>query len=221
MTLPHAHSLYVHGTTVAHRTDARFKIITLLAFAVIVAATPRSALAIMAGEAAVVTIVILASSLPLRLMASRVAVEAPFVAFTVFLPFFAEGPRVDLGPLTLSTAGCWAAWGVLAKSTLCCSAAIVLTATTTVPDLLLGLVRLRVPTVIVAISGLMLRYVDVIGMEWSRMRRSMAARGYHPRSVTDAQPLANGVGALFVRAHERGERVYGAMLARGFSEARP
>jgi cobalt/nickel transport system permease protein len=49
----------------------------------------------------------------------------------------------------------------------------------------------------------------------------MAARGYAPRWIGQARALATAGGALFIRSYERGERVYQAMLARGFSGSMP
>ena len=41
-------------------------------------------------------------------------------------------------------------------------------------------------------------------------------RGDDPRWIWQVRALARTAGALFVRAYERGERVYVAMLARGY-----
>jgi cobalt/nickel transport system permease protein len=49
----------------------------------------------------------------------------------------------------------------------------------------------------------------------------MIARGYDPRWLSQARPIASSAGALFVRSYERGERVHAAMLARGFTGEMP
>jgi cobalt/nickel transport system permease protein len=48
------------------------------------------------------------------------------------------------------------------------------------------------------------------------MRIARIARGDDPRWIWQVRALARTAGALFVRAYERGERVYIAMLARGY-----
>jgi cobalt/nickel transport system permease protein len=53
------------------------------------------------------------------------------------------------------------------------------------------------------------------------MRVAMTARGYDPRWISQARPIASSAGALFVRSYERGERVHAAMLARGFTGEMP
>ncbi len=112
-------------------------------------------------------------------------------------------------------------WNIVAKATLGLWTSIVLGATTTVPELLGGLDRLRVPRVVTAIAGFMLRYVDVVLGQLGRMRRAMESRAYRPRSLADTRPIASGVGALFVRSFERGERVHLAMASRGYTGTMP
>ena len=89
-------------------------------------------------------------------------------------------------------------------------------ATTSVPALLGGLRRLRVPSLLVAIAGSMVRYLDVIAGEVHRMDVARRSRGYQGRWLWQGKAVAAGAGALFVRAYERGERVHLAMLARGY-----
>ena len=101
------------------------------------------------------------------------------------------------------------------------AATSVLAATTTVPELLRGLERLRVPKPIVAITGFMVRYGDVITDDMRRMKIARQSRGYDPRWLWQAEAVATSAGALFIRSYERGERVYLAMLSRGYDGALP
>ncbi len=148
-------------------------------------------------------------------------VAAPFFAFALALPFVGSGPRVPALGVSLSVEGLWAAWAILAKGVVCLGAAIVMTATTPVPDILGGLARLRVPPVMVGIASFMVRYLDVLTEEAGRMRIAMAARGYAPRWLWQAVPTAGAASVLFVRSYERGERTYDAMVARGYTGQMP
>ena len=192
-----------------------------MAFVIAVALTPRDAWWLLCAEAAVALVAMTFTGLGLRRAAPRMLVAVPFVAFALLLPFVGVGERVVVGPFTLSSVGLWSAWAVLAKSTLSLCAVISVTATTTVPDLLLGLARLRVPSVFVSIAGFMVRYLDVLIGEAQRMRIAMAARGFRARNPREMRPVASGAATLFIRAHERGERIHGAMLARGYREVTP
>jgi cobalt/nickel transport system permease protein len=73
----------------------------------------------------------------------------------------------------------------------------------------------------VAIAGSMVRYADVVTGEMRRMAIARASRGHDPRWLWQVRAVAGSAGALFIRSYERGERVYTAMLARGFSGALP
>ena len=53
------------------------------------------------------------------------------------------------------------------------------------------------------------------------MRIARISRGDDPRFLWQLKGFAAGVGALFLRAFERGERVYLAMLSRGYSGRMP
>ena len=52
--------------------------------------------------------------------------------------------------------------------------------------------------------------------EFRRMSVSMKSRAYDPSWIGQAKPYAQGVGRLFVKSYERGERVYLAMASRGY-----
>ena len=121
----------------------------------------------------------------------------------------------------MSIEGLWGAWTILAKATLGVTASIVMAATTEVPDILEGLDRLKVPRLLTAIAGFMIRYLDVVLGEMHRMRVAMRSRGYDPRWIWQGRALATSAGALFIRSYERGERVYQAMVARGYEGQMP
>ena len=53
------------------------------------------------------------------------------------------------------------------------------------------------------------------------MRAALASRAYHPRHALQLGPLGRVATALFLRTYARGERVYLAMLARGFDGTMP
>ena len=53
------------------------------------------------------------------------------------------------------------------------------------------------------------------------MRAALAARGYRPRHALQAAAIGRVATALFLRTYERGERVYLAMLARGYRRPMP
>lgn len=132
----------------------------------------------------------------------RVFFLEPFVlgvlALTLFQP---EGKRLFL------------AVGV--KSSLCLAAAAALTTTTPFSALLDALRSLRVPSLVVTVFGLTYRYLFVLREEMTRMRRARQSRTFLRGRRIEWQLLASVASALFVRASNRAERIYQAMLTRG------
>jgi len=216
MTLPHAHTLFVHGDGPLHRLAAPQKTAAALFIMVLAAATPREWVWAFALEAAALAGMAAVGRLAPGMVARRLGIAVPLLGFAVLLLLVGGGPRAAIGPWSVSIEGTWAAWAVLAKGVVCLAASILLTATTTVPDLIAGLQRLGVPRTLTAIAGFMVRYIDVLAQEVRRMQTAMAARGHAPRWWWQAVPSASVGAAVFVRSYQRGERTMNAMLARGY-----
>ncbi|MCV2392984.1 cobalt ECF transporter T component CbiQ [Actinotalea sp. M2MS4P-6] len=204
-----------------HRLPAQTKVVAVVAVVAVVVLTPRGAWWVLAAQGALVALTATVARLPVRLVLRRLLVEAPFVVFAVLMPFVAEGPRVQVGPFSLSHAGLIGGGTVLVKATIGVLAAVVLAATTGPRELLAGLERLRLPAVLVAILSFMLRYVGVIADELHRVRVAREARGGGQGDRAGLAAVAGGVGTRFVRTYERGERVQQAMLARGYTGRMP
>ena len=217
----HGHKLHYHGHSPVHRAPAHLKVLALLGFMLLVVATPRGWYLAYAGYLLLLVAVVAVSRVPATYLLKRMVVEVPFVVFAVLMPFIATGPRVDLLGVTVSASGLAAAWALLAKGTLGVLASLTLAATTEPRDLLAGLERLRVPSLLVQIMGFMVRYLDVVTDEMGRMRVARESRGFNARDVRHWPVLARSAGALFIRSYERGERVHLAMLSRGYTGTMP
>lgn len=221
MAAGHAHRLYVPRASPVHALDAQCKLVAALAFIILVVLTPTRAVWAFGIYAVLLLGVAGLARVPLPLIGRRMLVEVPFVLFAVAMPFLSSGPRTDVLGLSLSVSGLWAAFNVLAKATLGVVTSILLAATTDLRDMLLGLERLRVPSLLVQIMTFMLRYADVITDELRRMRIARLSRGFEARDVRHLPVVARSAGVLFIRSYERGERVHLAMLSRGYTGRMP
>jgi cobalt/nickel transport system permease protein len=217
----HAHPLHLDAGSPVHRLAPEVKILSVLLFTIIVVITPRTAVTAFAGYAVLLAAVSVAARVPASWLAKRATIELPFVLLAVVLPFAGHGPRIDWLGLSLSVDGLYGAWNIFAKGTLGVVASLLLAATTTMRDLILGLDRLRCPTAFTQIATFMLRYLDVLADDARRMRIARLARGYDPRFLWQVKAFAVGIGSLFLRAYERGERVYLAMVSRGYTGRLP
>ena len=196
------------GDTLVHQLDPRTKIIGLIALAGSSAITPAGAWNAFGAYLAVLVLLVLLAELPGRYVARRMTVEAPFLIAAAILPFTVEGGAALGATLALK-----ATIGVLAM--------VVLSSTTPFPLLLRGFEALRAPRLLVTIVAFMWRYLHVVGAEVHRMHVARQARAYQPRWLWQTGAIARGIGALFVRSLERGERVYLAMASRGYRGGLP
>lgn len=83
--------------------------------------------------------------------------------------------------------------------------------------------HLRLPRLLIAIISFMYRYLFVLADEATRLLRAREARSAAPVNgrtggglVWRAKVAGGMVGQLLLRSFERSERVYNAMLARGY-----
>ena len=217
----HAHGLYLHRDTNVHRLPPQCKVAATAAFALVVVLTPIQSFIAFFVYAALLTVWAARAGIRASWMARRLTFGIPFFAFALFLPFLGATPNVEIGGLTLSVPGLWGALNIVVKSLLGLAATLVLAGTTETAQILHGLEHLRMPRVITAVAGFMVRYADLITGEMKRMRIAREARGYDPKWFWQGRVLATSAGTLFIRSFERGERVHLAMLSRGFNGAFP
>ena len=214
-------ALYLHGHSGVHHLPAHVKIVTLVVFLLLVVSTPREQWWAYGAYLGLLAVVAAVARVSVRTIVTRMAIEIPFVLFAVLMPFVSPGPYVEVAGLTLSQPGLVAAGAILAKASLGVIASILLAATTTAQDLLLGLQRLKLPELIITIASFMLRYVEVVSDEMHRMSVARASRCFDARGPRAWRVLAQAGGALFIRSYERGERVHLAMLSRGYTGRMP
>jgi len=207
----------------AHRLDPRAKIVGLLAVTVVAVSAPLELWPVYIGCAGtLVAYAAVARTRPADLW-RRVRVVLPFVlVLGALVPFVRSGGTTyDLGLLTAHEAGLRICLAVAAKAIIGTFSAALLGATTTFPSVLRGLEALRAPRLLVLIAAFMYRYLFVIVEEFGRMRSALVSRGYNPRNALQAGPMGRMATAMFLRTYSRGERVYHAMLARGYDGTMP
>jgi len=212
---------FSRGTTFIHRLDPRAKVLFFLPLVVLVNLTPIGWAPVFVGCGGLLVVLALWARVPIPYLAKRLLIVLPFVLVIVFfLPFMTGGEVVGRFQfrgleVAVTREGLSTALNVLAKAMLCVFALLLLVSTTRFDHLLRALETLWVPRVILLILGFLYRYLFVLIDEVMHMKRARDARSVNPRrlQVRAATGLA---GVLFLRTYERAERVYQAMVARGF-----
>ena len=208
---------FAEGTSPLHRLDPRIKFIAACGFAV-VAAVAHDLRALVPALGFALGLALWAR-LDLRLLVQRLLLVNTFVALLwLFLPFTYPGQAAfTVGPLTASHEGLGFALMLTVRTNAIVLATIALLGTTPVFNLVHALQHLHLPSKLVHIAFFCYRYIDVIQREYLRLRDAMRIRGFRPRTTLHTYTsYAYLIGMLLVRSYERSERVYQAMLCRGF-----
>ena len=213
---------YSHLNSFIHRLDPRTKLLASLAFIVAVLLTPASNWPIFTIYFCIIAVMLVLSKLPPLYVLKRSLVIFPFVLLiAVFIPFFKEGQvagsyNIWLWQISITYNGLLILANVMVKSWLCILALILLSSTTKLDDLLKGLRHLGIPQVMILILSFMYRYIFVLVDEVMRLQQARDSRNFGGSRLHHLKTIGNMVGTLFIRSYERGERIYAAMLARGF-----
>lgn len=213
--------LYLHQHSIVHELPAYLKIIAAISFILVAVSTPITNWQAFIAFFGWVLIVAVLAKIPIALLFKRALIEIPFIFFAILMPFFGTGERFIAGPFNLYREGLIAGAGIVIKGTLGVLTAIILSTSTTAREILRGLERLRLPTLMVQIASFMLRYVNVVNDEMERMKIARESRGFEATGLKHWKVLATAAGALFIRSYERGERVHLSMLSRGYDGVLP
>jgi len=152
---------------------------------------------------AFLVVVVLVSGVPVPFILRRLLFLEPFVLGVSLLSLL----RPD---------GAWVFLTLIVKSTISLLTMIVLSNTTPFAGILAVLRRLRVPGILLTVLALMYRYLFVLIDEAERMERARASRTFTPSRGGWWRNGSTVLSQLFIRSSERADRIYAAMLSRGW-----
>jgi cobalt/nickel transport system permease protein len=194
---------FTHLDSPVHRAATLSKLLIALGSVIAIVVTPLHFWPFFAGYTLVLLLVLAVSRIPKLFMIMRLLYIEPFVLGAAVLTLFQPN-------------GGWVFLSVVIKTTLCIITMTLLANTTPFSDLLTVLKRLHVPGLLVTTIALMYRYLFIVLDEAHRMRRARRARTFSRLPTRGWSNLGAVLGRLFVRTHERSERTYAAMCARGW-----
>jgi cobalt/nickel transport system permease protein len=204
-----------YGDTFVHRLDPRVKVIATILFLFTVISFPKYEVVALAPFFLFPVLLITLGEIPALFIFRKVLLVSPFaILIGVFNPLLDDGIVAVIFGVPLS-AGLLSFLSILLKFTLTVSAALLLIATTSFPGVCHALRRLGLPAIFVAQLLFLYRYLFVLMEEAMRIihARDMRSFGTHG---TDMKVFARLVGILLFRTVDRAERIYCAMLSRGF-----
>jgi len=228
----HAHFLdpYQFRSSLVHQLDARIKLILAVFFILTTALTPVAAWPVYILLLAIVFSIALLSELGIGFVLKRAVLALPFMLAAIPIIFTIPGTplfefHIFSWTFTATVEGIERFLSIALKSWISVQMAIILASSTPYPDLLVAMRAVHIPRLLVAIFSLMWRYLFVMVDEALRLLRARASRSGHSGnshlktggSIAWRARVAGGMaGNLFLRGYERSERIYMAMLSRGY-----
>jgi cobalt/nickel transport system permease protein len=209
---------YFQGESVVHRLDPRIKFLAAMAFSLTVA-TSNQPLVLAAALAAAVVLA-LPARLPFGPLLKRMATLNVFVLLmTLLMPLSTPGRSLaTLGPLRFTYEGLALSGRIALKSNAIVLAVTVLLSTVEITRLGHAMSHLRLPSKLIHLMLMTVRYVDVLHHEYHRLATAMKVRGFRAAmNMHTYRSLGNLVGMLLVRSFDRSQRIVAAMKCRGFN----
>lgn len=209
-----------YKNTIVHRLDPRIKLIATLLFLFTVISFSKYEVIALFPFFLYPVLLMTLGEIPLLFIIKKIVLVSPFAIFVgIFNPLLDPGQVVLMHGLTIS-AGWLSFFSILVKFFLTVSTAILLIATTSFPGVCHALRRLGVPSFFVSQLLFLYRYIFVLMEETMRIVRARDMRSFGRRG-TGIRIFVRLVGILFLRTVERAERIYYAMLSRGFQGDMP
>jgi len=201
--------------TPAHRLDARAKAIVTLVFIGVVMSFPLHEISALTPFLLYPVALISLGRIPARYILKKILVAAPFaLVIGIFNPLMDRQPVATIGSFVVT--GGWVSFvSIMFRFVLTVGAALALVACTGMYRLGAGLEQLGVPRVFVMQLLFLYRYLFVVADEGVKMMRGVELRSDGTRALR-LRVYGSLIGHLLLRSMDRAERVYRAMVARGF-----
>lgn len=229
MCMAHQHGAFEHNHgkwsgTRLESIDPRTKILVLISYVAVMATLSSPGLLLLAGG--FMLLINLLAGIQVKNLLSRLLWLIPFTAVMLLLfPFITPGEQVwtwqgEIFTVTASRQGLEKALLLSGRVLNAFLAMNLLILTTGWSKLFAGFRAIKLPALLVQIIEFAVRYIYVLQAELRSMRTARLARNFRAGKVFwhrhTMSTLAADLGILFLRAWERSDRVYTAMLARGF-----
>jgi cobalt/nickel transport system permease protein len=201
--------------TCVHHLDPRAKVIATMLFLLTVISFPKYEVVALAPFFLFPVLLMTLGEIPVRFIVKKVIAVSPFAIFIgIFNPFL--DTRTVAVILGISISGGWLSFlSIILKFSLTISAALLLIATTSFPGVCHALRRLGFPPLFVSQLCFLYRYLFVLMEEAMRIMRARDLRSFGTRGA-GVKVFVRLLGVLFLRTVDRAERIYYAMLSRGF-----
>lgn len=175
---------------------SRYQVIALLPFMLL------PVLAVSIGE------------LPVTLVIKRILFFEPFIIIAAILNPLLDRQLIHINGLVIA-AGWLTFISLVIKGTLMISVGIILVATTGIDGIASALRNLRIPSIFITVVVLIYRYFYVLMEEASNMVKAHSMRKPNGKGI-ELKVFSTMMGQLLLRTFSRAQRIYYAMILRGY-----
>jgi cobalt/nickel transport system permease protein len=211
---------FAYQDSVIHRLDSRIKFIVVLVFTAVVISLPRTSVSLLSCYAIGPFAVLVIAGIPLKFVFRHIIIISPFVlVLALSCPLYDQTPlNVAFGPFVWTgTVGWMRCFAIVGKFVVTMLALIALVSTTRFNDLLVGLQRLGLPTLLVIQLGFLYRYIFVLIDRAHHILRARAGRKLRNLGFkAELKTATSMLGSLLVRSIDTAEQINIALQARGF-----
>lgn len=206
-----------HDESLVDRLDPRMRVITASIFALAVVLS-HDFFVLILGLFTAVAMAVVAQLNFKRTLRRVIAMDLFMIFLILMLPFTTPGETLfTIAGLPASKEGLLHALMIALKANAVVFMLLALIGTMSATTLGHAMAHLRVPDKLVHLLLFTVRYLDVIGQEYKRMRRAMQARAFVMQaSMHTWRSIGYLVGMLLVHSLERSERIMDAMKCRGY-----
>ncbi|KJU85770.1 cobalt ABC transporter permease CbiQ, partial [Candidatus Magnetobacterium bavaricum] len=210
--------VFADGNSPLHRIDPRVKFLVFLPL-VCVVATAKGIHCPLYALFVACTLAALARLNARALLERMLIINAFIMPLWIFLPIGAQGSAIiTAGPFVITSGGVSLALAITLKTNAITLITVAVLGTSEVLTLTHALLHLRCPVKLVYLFFFCYRYIALMHEEYQRLRRAIVIRAFRPKTnLHTYKTYAYIVGMLLVRSHERSQRIYQAMLCRGFT----
>jgi cobalt/nickel transport system permease protein len=202
--------------TIIHKIDPIAKLLVTIIYLIVVVSFKKYDIIGLIPYLLYLVVTFLLSEVPFIRIFKRLIIILPFIiGIGIFNPLFDTRTFVVMGGVNIS--GGWVSFlSLIIKCSLTVLAGLLLIATTGIEKIASALRRLHIPKIFVTQFLLTYRYISVLLNEAAQVIMAYHLRAPMEKAVS-FKASGSLLGQMLLRAFDRANRVYNAMILRGFN----
>lgn len=206
-----------YASSFIEKLDPRLKIIITFLTAFLIALT--NDLFILSYFLFLAVILVISSKIKIKFLLKKLLIINFFIMIIwIFIPFTFPGEELlSLGKVTVTAAGIKFALKITLRSNSIMLLIISLLSTNSITELIHAFYRLKVAEKLIYLFFFVYRYLDIIKKEYNKLSEAMSLRAFKAKTnLHTYKSYAYLIAMLLIKSYERSQKVYEAMLCRGF-----